>query len=181
MTGLTRLFTIVFFASVSTTAYAFDSLCEGVATKDARITAGYENFGFMAPLKKGKHVGVITRYLVSKKSGKAVFCSHSGSCVPAVALKLLNCRIDLRSPVDEDEYTIDYALILLRDKVDPETLRAYDIEEKLRSYGMCNACAPWAVEKYMKQPNSKCGKLVRRALEGSPDAQKKLSDDNGPC
>ena len=35
---------------------------------------------------------------------------------------------------------------------------------------MCSACANNATNYYIKQPNSKCGKVVKSALEGNSDS-----------
>jgi hypothetical protein len=50
-----------------------------------------------------------------------------------------------------------------------------DVEETLMSrFGLCHACAGNAAYHYVKEPDSRCGQLVRGALEGDPIATKEL-------
>lgn len=46
---------------------------------------------------------------------------------------------------------------------------------------MCNAYAGNATEFYLKKPKSKCGKLVKQALEGNPTAIQLLQENLDYC
>lgn len=47
-------------------------------------------------------------------------------------------------------------------------------KEKFLQMGACSACADNISNYYVNQPNSPCGKLAKKALEGNSDAVKKL-------
>lgn len=47
-------------------------------------------------------------------------------------------------------------------------------KEKFLKMGACSACADNIANYYVNQPNSSCGKLAKKALEGHSDAIKKL-------
>lgn len=56
-----------------------------------------------------------------------------------------------------------------------ETGKSYGYsKEKFLNMGLCNSCADNAAQYYTKKPDSPCGKLAKQALEGNPDAIKKL-------
>jgi hypothetical protein len=56
-----------------------------------------------------------------------------------------------------------------------ETGKSYGhSREKFLEMGACNACADNIAQYYTKKPDSPCGKLAKQALEGNPDAIKKL-------
>ncbi len=64
-----------------------------------------------------------------------------------------------------------------RAKQRSETGKSYGYsKEKFLEMGACNACADNIAQYYTKKPNSPCGKLAKQALEGNPDAIKKLVD-----
>lgn len=46
--------------------------------------------------------------------------------------------------------------------------------KKFVEMGACSACADNIAQHYTKKPNSPCGKLAKQALEGNPEAIKKL-------
>lgn len=85
------------------------------------------------------------------------------------ALRLTNCKI------------VGDSVQVIRSKVDSSTLRFNDVDEKLQSFGMCNACSGGATEFYLKKPKSKCGKLVKQALEGNPTAIQLLQENPDYC
>jgi hypothetical protein len=89
--------------------------------------------------------------------------------------------VDKSKPSYEDDEQITYSLDVIRSKVPPNILRQNDVELKLLDLGMCNACASNAAAFYVKMPNSRCAKLVRQALEGSPTAVKTLIDTPEYC
>ncbi|SPF42602.1 conserved exported hypothetical protein [Syntrophobacter sp. SbD1] len=47
-------------------------------------------------------------------------------------------------------------------------------KEKFMEMGACSACADNITQYYTKKPGSPCGKLAKQALEGNPDAIRKL-------
>ena len=56
-----------------------------------------------------------------------------------------------------------------------ETGKSYGYsKEKFLEMGACSACADNIAQYYTKKPDSPCGKLAKQALEGNPDAIKKL-------
>jgi hypothetical protein len=56
-----------------------------------------------------------------------------------------------------------------------ETGKSYGYsKEKFLAMGACTACADNIAQYYTKKPDSPCGKLAQKALEGNPDAIKKL-------
>lgn len=56
-----------------------------------------------------------------------------------------------------------------------ETGKSYGYsKEKFLEMGACNACADNIAQYYTQKPNSPCGRLAKQALEGNPDAIKKL-------
>jgi hypothetical protein len=54
-------------------------------------------------------------------------------------------------------------------------------KEKFLEMGACGACADNIAQYYTKKPNSPCGKLAKQALEGNPDAIKKLVANPDYC
>ncbi len=54
-------------------------------------------------------------------------------------------------------------------------------KERFLEMGACGACADNIAQYYTKKPNSRCGKLAKQALEGNPDAIKKLNQFPDYC
>ncbi len=48
-------------------------------------------------------------------------------------------------------------------------------KEKFMEMGACSACADNIAQYYTKKPDSTCGKLAKQALEGNPEAMKKIA------
>ena len=46
--------------------------------------------------------------------------------------------------------------------------------ERFLEMGACSACADNTAQYYTRKPNSRCGKLAKKALEGDPEAIEKL-------
>lgn len=129
-------------------------------------------------LKPGEIDRAVTQYRVNKKTGNGVFCSHGGLCYPAhiivngrevEALRLTNCKIGARDPY-EDPDDVFYSLDVIRSAVPPVRLKMDDVDNRLLEMGLCSACAGNAAYIYLTKPKSKCGRLVREALEGNQDA-----------
>jgi hypothetical protein len=165
-----------FLAGFSLTANATDSICEAVALHS---TVKTETFGY--PLRQGESIDAVTQYNVNKKTGETSYCSHGGGCYPAEALRLTNSYVDKSKVSWEDDDEKSYGLVLIRSKVPPAQLRQNDVELKLLEIGMCNACAGNAAAIYVKAPESRCAKLVRKALEGDPAAVARLNSDVPYC
>jgi hypothetical protein len=150
-------------------AFAAD-ICEAVATRDIPAVEAPDSI-----LKKGEKDSAITQYRVSKKTGKAVFCSHGGYCYPADGLRLLNCKVGTKDNYDDPE-DIYYSVDVIRSKVPGATLRYDDLDNRLLQMGMCSACASNAATEYLKHPGSRCARIVKSALEGNPVATKALTE-----
>jgi hypothetical protein len=54
-------------------------------------------------------------------------------------------------------------------------------KDKFLKMGACSACADNIAQYYTKQPDSPCGKLAKKALEGNPEAIKKLVEFPDYC
>ena len=54
-------------------------------------------------------------------------------------------------------------------------------KEKFLEMGACNACADNIAQYYTRKPNSACGKLAKKALEGNPDAIRQLVEFPDYC
>jgi hypothetical protein len=54
-------------------------------------------------------------------------------------------------------------------------------KEKFLEMGACSACADNIAQYYTRKPESPCGKLAKSALEGNPDAIKKLIEFPDYC
>jgi hypothetical protein len=160
------------------TAQAAD-ICRAIALRDVPALESPSSI-----LAKGSFDTAITQYRVNKQTHEASFCSHGGYCYPThifvgarkiEALRLVNCRVGKRSSYsDPDE--IFYEIDVDRSKNSASTLRYDDLDNKLLNMGLCSACASSAAEHYLKKPNSACGQLVKRALEGNPASTKRLMD-----
>lgn len=160
-------------------------ICAALALRDV---PAIEDSG--AILKKGQLDTGITQYRVDKRSGETSFCSHGGYCYPIrirvgedilEALKLTNCQVaDNRPPFDDGEY-LDYEVEPIRTKIAPALLRYDDLDNKLLAMGLCSACADNVAQYYLKQPNSRCAKVARSALEGNPEATQALLDFPSYC
>lgn len=54
-------------------------------------------------------------------------------------------------------------------------------KERFLEMGACGACADNIAQYYTKKPNSRCGKLAKHALEGNPEAIKKIAEFPDYC
>jgi len=155
-------------------------ICEAVALRNVHAVEDPTSM-----LKQGAHVTAVSQYVVDKKTGAKSFCSHGGYCYPVYvtvngqqveALQLTNCAIDKSSPYNSDDEII-YSVVVIPSLVSAATLKYDDLDNRLLGMGLCSACASNAADLYIDKPNSACGQLVKRALEGNPAAEKKLTDD----
>lgn len=53
--------------------------------------------------------------------------------------------------------------------------------QKFSEMGLCSACADNVAQFFTKKQNSKCGKLAKQALDGNPNAIKKLQSFPAYC
>jgi hypothetical protein len=177
-------FVAVLGASLFSVAAQAADICTAVALRDVPAIEDSSSI-----LKKGRLDTAITQYRVNKRTGQTSFCSHGGYCYPIrievrgdllEALKLTNCRVADRPPFDEGEY-LDYEVEPIRTKVPSAVLRYDDLDNELLEMGLCSACADNAAQYYLKQPNSRCAKLARSALEGNPEAAQALREFPSYC
>jgi hypothetical protein len=139
----------------------------------------------MSVLRKGEIDRAVSGYLVDRKSGAGVFCSHGGACYPRFlttggrkveALRLTNCKIGAREPdipgIDGDDIT--YRLDVDRSRNSVEALREDDVDNALLKLGLCDACAGNAAYTYARTPRSPCGAAVAAALAGDRRAITRL-------
>ena len=146
-------------------------ICKGVALRDVPAVENPESI-----LHRGEYDTAITQYRVRKRDGFAVVCSHGGYCYPANAIKLTNCVVGAKSDYNDDEATF-FPVDVIRSKVPKALLRYDDLDNRLLEMGLCSACAGNAATLYLEKPHSQCAQVVRRALEGDPDAAKALQNE----
>ncbi len=179
-----RYFIALFCTFLVSPAVNAADLCKAIALRDVGALESSDSV-----IQKGEYDTSITQYNVKKQTGVAVFCSHGGYCYPThvltssgkvEALRLVNCTIDRAHPHDEGD-EISYELVVTRSAVPPASLRKSDITDRLHELGMCNACADNAAQWYIQRPQSQCGALARRALEGDPVAAAQLQADPSFC
>lgn len=128
------------------------------------------------PIRKGQYISAITQY-TEWEPGQMVFCQHGGGCYPervfvkgkgaVKALQLVNCRVIKKHG--------EFAVEAVRSANSASRLRQDNIEDQLIDFGMSSAGADNASRKYIKNPSGQCGRLVKSALEGNPDARRTLS------
>lgn len=159
-------------ASVATTPSLAAYVCSAVATNNSPFMEDPDR----GELRKGQVISAISQYRISKKTGIKTYCVHGGLCYPANVLKLSNCQAGAEISDDSDE--VIFQLSLLRTKVSADELRYHDVNNRLYDMGLCRACAAVATKQYIENPQSKCGRTVRLALEGNPVAQKALHGDD---
>jgi len=167
-------------AFLSTAARAADSC---TATALVNIPAG--GMGYHA--KKGEKIDAVTELV--KSEGRTYYCSHGGGCLAAYvrvgeknvkAIRLDNCYVDLAHPhADTDE--IVYYVEIDRRRNSAATLRYDDIDNEFLAMGLAPPFAATAALAYIRRPTSACGRLARMALEGSPDARRRINSNKNAC
>jgi hypothetical protein len=160
-------------------------ICKAVALRDV---PSLDDPGSV--LRKGDFDEAVTQYRIDKKTGLPSICSHGGYCYPTAiiesgkqvdVLQLTNCKIGKPEPDANDEDYLYYDVEVLRNKNSASALRYDDLDNRLLEIGMCSACAGNAADIYIKHPSSKCGKVVKRALEGDTDSQAALTANPDYC
>ena len=159
-------------------------ICTAVAVRDVPALEDSSSV-----LKKGDLDTAVTQYRVNKQTGRTTLCSHGGYCYPmriAVggdlleALRLTNCKVASQPSFDDGENLI-YDLEPVRSKIPAPALRFDDLDNRFLQLGLCSACASNVAEWYIEQPESRCSKLARAALEGNPDATRQLQEFPDYC
>jgi hypothetical protein len=170
-----KKFIILAIYATSNIALSAD-LCRAKALRDVAALESPDSI-----LESGEYDGAITQYRINKLTGMGSFCSHGGYCYPThvnvkgkkkEALRLVNCKVGKLYDSDEEEnyYSVDVD----RPKNKKSELRKDDLENRFLDMGLCSACADNVAEFYIKNPKSSCAELAKQALEGNPDATKKL-------
>lgn len=121
----------------------------------------FENMGKLAKLAKLSDDGYFNRYqedVVSKLCGGEV--------------KDISSLID-GGYVKKSEVEAIKEVLGQDDRSDSSQSYSYS-RETFEDMGLCNACAANIAAYYSKQPDSKCGKLARKALEGNPVSKDQL-------
>ena len=163
------IFFVVVFALSTFAANAAD-ICKAVAIRDV-ASVGSSTID----LRRGAYDFAITQYNVRKGDDFRSFCSHGGSCYPASALKLVNCRVGALSYSDAEQFS--YSVDVIRARVSNGALRYDDLDNRLLQMGLCSACASNAAHAYLDRPASRCAQVVRGALEGNPVAARNLDQN----
>lgn len=166
------------FIAMGSAANAED-LCRARALRDVSPVGGGS---YVIP--KGGYVTAITQYEVDDL-GRGMFCSHGGGCYPEYvtvegqgrvrALEMTNCKIVRRH---DPKLGYNYSVEIDRSRNSAADLRFNDIEDQLISIGIYGAGADNAARHYVQNPSGACGKLVRRVLEGNPEARRRVLDTN---
>ena len=178
--NLIAILTIAGFSLITSSPAHAEDLCRAKALRDVSPMSGG---GYVIP--QGSYVTAVTQYIVDDRTGERMFCSHGGGCYPEyvtvdgrgemLALELENCAI---GPKSADGF---YSVEVDRTLNSSAELRFNDIEDQLISFGMALAPADNAARHYVNNPEGECGRLVRNALEGNPEARRTLSASPRIC
>lgn len=157
-----------------------EDLCRARALRDISPIGGGS---YVIP--KGDFVTAVTQYQVDAETGERSFCSHGGGCYPehvtvagrgsVRALELVNCVVGRQIGVGLYSVQVD------RRRNSSTALRFDDVENQLISFGMGIAPADNAARHYIRNPAGACGRLVKQALEGNPDARSRLARNPAFC
>ena len=74
-----------------------------------------------------------------------------------------------------------YDVDVLRSENSESVLRYNDLNNRFLEMGLCGACADNVAQFYLKQPQSRCAVLAKKAIEGNPDAASELRRDPSYC
>lgn len=180
---LVRLVAVVASAAcLPATAFSAD-ICKAVALRDV---AAIENPESLIP--RGDYDEAITHYNIDKQTKMASLCSHGGYCYPThvsingqeqETLRPVNCKVAAKD--SEHGEQVSYAVDVDRTRNSAAALRMDDVGNRFLELGLCSACAGNVAAFYVRKPNSACGRLAKRALEGNPVAVGKLRDNPRYC
>ncbi len=158
-------------------------LCEAIAL--ARVPSLDDPASALAP---GEIDHSVTQYQIDKKTGVGSFCSHGGYCYPRFeleagkpveVLRLQNCRVG--GKIDEDDDDTTYSVDLDRSKNSQTDLKWNDVKNTLLGMNLDEASSDEAAQYYVQKPTSRCGMLVKKALEGDPASKSKLQEFPDYC
>jgi uncharacterized protein len=158
-------------------------LCNAIAL--ARVPSLDDPASALAP---GEIDPSVTQYQINKKTGVGSFCSHGGYCYPRFKLEagrpvevlhLQNCRVG--GKIDEDEDDTTYSVDLDRSKNSQADLKWNDVKNTLLGMNLDEASSSEAAQYYVQKPTSRCGMLVKKALEGDPVSKSKLQEFPDYC
>jgi hypothetical protein len=166
LTFIIKIISTFTYIGLPCAALAEVNLCKAMAIKEIHAEEDSATI-----LKKGDIDYAITQYRVNKRTKNAVFCSHGGNCYSAKNLKLINCNVGEKfanqSPSDED---IFYSVDLDRKNNSAKELKRHDVSVALDKIGLGGAMGDAAMEYYINKPESKCGLLAKKALNGDQSA-----------
>jgi hypothetical protein len=174
---------LIFFMATIPDLRAAD-ICKAVALRDVPAIEDPQSI-----LKRGEYDTAITQYRIDKKTGQTSFCSHGGYCYPThinengskvEALRLTNCRIGARDPYDDPD-EITYGVDVIRSSVSAAEFKYEELDNRLLEMGLCSACASNVADHYLRQPDSQCAQLTKRALAGDAKALNELQQDPDYC
>jgi hypothetical protein len=153
-------------------------VCEGVALRDAHAQDQ------AAVIHQGAQVVDIVRYEVDTKTGEDWYCAP-GNCYRAhvtvdgakvEAIHLANCRVGGPQVLQDPKSRIKSDTIELLAAGDVSNALSFrEVDMRVSRMGLCASCVDNAVDSYMRDPQSRCGQLVGRALTGDPEAKKTLA------
>jgi len=153
-------------------------VCEGVALRDAHAQAP------AAVIHQGARVVGIVRYQVDTKTGEDWYCARE-NCYQAhvivdgakvEAIHLANCRVgELQILQDPKDPIKNYSMDLLAAGDPSKALSFHEVDMRVSRMGLCASCVDNARDSYMRDPQSRCGQLVGKALAGNPQAKKTLA------
>jgi hypothetical protein len=159
-------------------------ICKAIALRDVPALEAPESV-----LKRGEYDTAITQYRMNKKTGMTSFCSHGGYCYPThviengakvEVLRLTNCKIGKRDEWDDPE-EIFYNVDVLKSALSETEQKIDELDNKLLDLGLCSACASNVAHFYVRQPQSRCAALTRKALGGDAQALETLKQDPDYC
>jgi uncharacterized protein len=160
-------------------------LCEAIALARVPASGVDDPESALAP---GEIDHSVTQYQIDKKTGVGSFCSHGGYCYPRFKLEagkpvevlhLQNCRVG--GKIDEDDDDTTYSVDLDRSKNSQADLKWSDVQNTLVGMNLEEAEADEAAQYYVQKPTSRCGMLVKKALEGDPVSKSKLQEFPDYC
>jgi hypothetical protein len=159
-------------------------ICKALALRDVPALEAPESI-----LKRGEYDTAITQYRMNKKTGMTSFCSHGGFCYPThviengakvEVLRLTNCKIGKRDEWDDPEEIL-YSVDVLKSALSETEQKIDELDNKLLDLGLCSACASNVAHLYVRQPQSRCAALTRKALGGDAQALETLKQDPDYC
>ena len=159
-------------------------ICKAIALRDVPALEAPESI-----LKRGEYDTAITQYRMNKKTGMTSFCSHGGYCYPThviengakvEVLRLTNCKIGKRDEWDDPE-EIFYNVDVLKSALSETEQKIDELDNKLLDLGLCSACASNVAHLYVRQPQSRCAALTRKALGGDAQALETLKQNPDYC